>query len=190
VSAAVDHDAELCASEQIIRDELSIWPLDLKRILLASLLVECERDAQPPLRPLTSQQRRVLEVICHHLDTHGMPPTLREIGDAIGIRSTHGVACHLELIEKEGLHHAHALRVARPSRASEAVVSARAKMTPEAFAARDALIRERHAAYLRKQKRTDDYATHILNRPGREHGTEFVEWASEIEGARVPEIVE
>lgn len=102
MSAAVDHDAELRGSEQIIRDELSIWPVELRRVLLASLLAECDAAKAPPLRPLTGRQRAVLDFICRYIDRFGTAPSWREIGAATGIRSTNGVSDHLRLIERKG----------------------------------------------------------------------------------------
>jgi repressor LexA len=52
-------------------------------------------------RPLTERQRRVLQVIAESIRNRGRPPTLREIGERLGIASTNGVRDHLQaLIEK------------------------------------------------------------------------------------------
>ncbi|MGH2350586.1 MAG: transcriptional repressor LexA [Chloroflexota bacterium] len=52
-------------------------------------------------RPLTERQRRVLELIAERTAEAGRPPTLREIGQELGIASTNGVRDHLQaLIEK------------------------------------------------------------------------------------------
>jgi repressor LexA len=52
-------------------------------------------------RPLTDRQRRVLDLISASLIRTGRPPTLREIGQHLGITSTNGVRDHLQaLIEK------------------------------------------------------------------------------------------
>lgn len=101
MNAAIDHAAELRGSEEIIRDELSIWPLDLKRVLLASLLAECGAEL-PPLKPLTAAQRDVLAFVCEHIDRIGFPPTNREILRRFGWTSTNAVADHLKRIEKKG----------------------------------------------------------------------------------------
>ena len=51
---------------------------------------------------LTDRQRQALAYITRHTREHGYPPTLREIGDEMGIRSTHGVSDHLERLEAKG----------------------------------------------------------------------------------------
>jgi len=53
-------------------------------------------------RGLTSRQAEALDVISEHIDKHGRPPTLREIGDAMGIGSTNGVSDHLRALERKG----------------------------------------------------------------------------------------
>lgn len=52
-------------------------------------------------RPLTDRQRQILDFIAGHA-RRGLPPTLREIGKAFGMRSTNAVADHLKLIERKG----------------------------------------------------------------------------------------
>src|SRR4051812_16874194 len=52
--------------------------------------------------PLTDRQKQALDFIGRYLGTHGFPPTLREIGEAMGIRSTNGVNDHLKALEKKG----------------------------------------------------------------------------------------
>jgi len=51
---------------------------------------------------LTDRQRLVLEYICSSIDDRGYPPTLREIGNKLGIRSTNGVNDHLRALERKG----------------------------------------------------------------------------------------
>ncbi|RMG97254.1 MAG: transcriptional repressor LexA [Deltaproteobacteria bacterium] len=56
-----------------------------------------------PVRPpLTDRQRQVLEFISDCLRQRGYPPTLREIGSHMGIRSTNGVNDHLKALERKG----------------------------------------------------------------------------------------
>src|SRR6476620_614219 len=52
--------------------------------------------------PLTDRQRAVLEYISQSIERRGYPPTLREIGEHMGIRSTNGVNDHLKALEKKG----------------------------------------------------------------------------------------
>lgn len=51
---------------------------------------------------LTDRQRQVLEFITASINERGYPPTLREIGEKLGIRSTNGVNDHLKALEKKG----------------------------------------------------------------------------------------
>ena len=52
--------------------------------------------------PLTDRQRLVLDYIQQSIEQRGYPPTLREIGEHMGIRSTNGVNDHLKALEKKG----------------------------------------------------------------------------------------
>jgi repressor LexA len=53
-------------------------------------------------RELTDRQRQVLDYIGRSIERRGYPPTLREIGEHMGIRSTNGVNDHLKALEKKG----------------------------------------------------------------------------------------
>ncbi|MGW4533317.1 transcriptional repressor LexA [Nocardia sp. NPDC004340] len=51
---------------------------------------------------LTVRQRRVLEVIRSSVHDRGYPPSIREIGDAVGLTSTSSVAHQLRALERKG----------------------------------------------------------------------------------------
>ncbi len=51
---------------------------------------------------LTSEQDRVLSFIRKARDETGVPPTVREIADALGYKSPNNVRQHLRLIEQKG----------------------------------------------------------------------------------------
>jgi repressor LexA len=51
---------------------------------------------------LTDRQRQILSFISASIAERGYPPTLREIGEHFGIRSTNGVNDHLKALEKKG----------------------------------------------------------------------------------------
>ncbi|MDG3011444.1 transcriptional repressor LexA [Rhodococcus sp. D2-41] len=55
-----------------------------------------------PIESLTDRQRRVLEVIAKSVDERGYPPSIREIGDAVGLTSTSSVAHQLRTLERKG----------------------------------------------------------------------------------------
>ncbi|MBF6329648.1 transcriptional repressor LexA [Nocardia transvalensis] len=51
---------------------------------------------------LTVRQRKVLEVIRESVSERGYPPSIREIGDAVGLTSTSSVAHQLRALERKG----------------------------------------------------------------------------------------
>ncbi len=51
---------------------------------------------------LTERQQQILDFIADSINGRGFPPTLREIGEHFGIRSTNGVNDHLKALEKKG----------------------------------------------------------------------------------------
>ncbi len=51
---------------------------------------------------LTDRQLEVLRFIARQIGDLGYPPTIREIGEALDIRSTNGVNDHLKALEKKG----------------------------------------------------------------------------------------
>ncbi len=54
------------------------------------------------MEPLTPRQREALDFFIAFEDQRGIPPTLREMGEALGIRSTNGVADLLKQLLKKG----------------------------------------------------------------------------------------
>lgn len=54
------------------------------------------------MQKLTERQRAVLDFIQSSITERGYPPTLREIGNHLGIRSTNGVNDHLRALERKG----------------------------------------------------------------------------------------
>jgi len=62
-----------------------------------------QRNADPKGQPrLTGRQQMVLDYIKASIEERGYPPTLREIGSFMGIRSTNGVNDHLRALERKG----------------------------------------------------------------------------------------
>lgn len=51
---------------------------------------------------LTARQRRILEFIRGWVEEHGYPPSVREIGEAVGLVSPSSVAYQLKELEKKG----------------------------------------------------------------------------------------
>jgi repressor LexA len=51
---------------------------------------------------LTQRQREVYEFVLSYVDSHGYPPTVREIGEAVGLASPSTVHAHLANLERAG----------------------------------------------------------------------------------------
>jgi len=54
------------------------------------------------MEPLTNRQEKVLSTVLALSRRHGLPPTYRELGRALGIASTNGVRRHLEALQRKG----------------------------------------------------------------------------------------
>jgi repressor LexA len=52
---------------------------------------------------LTSRQQEIWQYLAEYVDDHGYPPTVREIGDAVGLASPSTVHAHLANLERAGL---------------------------------------------------------------------------------------
>jgi repressor LexA len=59
-------------------------------------------DGPPDAAGLTPRQHRVLEVIRESVERRGYPPSMREIGEAVGLTSTSSVAHQLTTLERKG----------------------------------------------------------------------------------------
>lgn len=58
-----------------------------------------DAEAQPAL---TARQRRVLATITEAITSRGYPPSMREIGDAVGLTSSSSVSHQLQALERKG----------------------------------------------------------------------------------------
>jgi repressor LexA len=56
-------------------------------------------------RAPTERQSRILEIIREFTGEHGYPPSVREIGERVGLSSSSTVQSHLKSLEKRGLIH-------------------------------------------------------------------------------------
>lgn len=52
---------------------------------------------------LTTRQQEIWQFLADYVDDHGYPPTVREIGDAVGLASPSTVHAHLANLERAGL---------------------------------------------------------------------------------------
>lgn len=58
--------------------------------------------ARRPKPGVTPRQREILVIIESHTRQHGYPPSVREIGDAVGLTSPSTVHSHLNALERRG----------------------------------------------------------------------------------------
>jgi len=75
-------------------------------------------------KPLTDRQRRVLELIAERTEADGVPPSLAELGRALGGVSATAALAHVVALERKGYlrrdrHLARSLRLTRPGAAGE-----------------------------------------------------------------------
>lgn len=54
------------------------------------------------MQKISARQRSIVEFIARHTRESGFPPTIREIGEAVGLRSTCSVFRHLQTLERLG----------------------------------------------------------------------------------------
>ena len=59
-------------------------------------------DAAQSQKPLTEKQQAILEYIARSVETRGYPPSMREIGDAVGLSSLSSVTHQLSRLELAG----------------------------------------------------------------------------------------
>ena len=75
------------------------------------------------MKPMTSRQRQVYEFIGSFTDQNGYPPSIREIGNAIGSKHTANARLHVEALCKKGFITkvpglARSLRIVKEAKAS------------------------------------------------------------------------
>ncbi|MBV9095090.1 MAG: transcriptional repressor LexA [Streptosporangiaceae bacterium] len=62
-------------------------------------------DRPDPDHVLTWRQRKVLQVIRESVEKRGYPPSMREIGEAVGLTSTSSVSYQLSTLQRKGYLH-------------------------------------------------------------------------------------
>jgi repressor LexA len=80
-------------------------------------------DGPPDAAGLTPRQRKVLEVIRAAVERRGYPPSVREIGEAVGLTSTSSVAHQMKVLQTKGFlrrdpHRPRAVEVLLPPESS------------------------------------------------------------------------
>ena len=61
-------------------------------------------------KPRGDTQEKILAYIQHEISSRGYAPSVREIGEAVGLKSTSTVHGHLQRLEKKGLLHRDAMK--------------------------------------------------------------------------------
>jgi repressor LexA len=67
-------------------------------------------ETDPSGKALTMRQRKVLQVIRESIAQRGYPPSVREIGELVGLKSPSSVAYQLDALQRKGLLRKHANR--------------------------------------------------------------------------------
>jgi len=73
------------------------------------------QDRDTSSTPITPAQQRVLDVIRRHLEEHNRTPTIRQICDELGLKSTFSVFTQITRLQRKG-HLAEGPRVALSDR--------------------------------------------------------------------------
>ncbi|MGN0991578.1 MAG: transcriptional repressor LexA [Candidatus Ventricola sp.] len=86
-------------------------------------------------RPRGDMQARILSYIEEVIETRGYPPSVREIGEAVGLRSTSTVHGHLTRLERKGLLHRDAMKpramgLSKSASYSETIDDSRVRQLP------------------------------------------------------------
>ncbi len=124
-------------------------PLGSDRQIAGEELPPGREGAAAPEGPaLTERQEKILGYVQSFQEERGYPPSIREIGEHFGIRSTNGVSDHLRALERKGVlqrsgHLSRSLRVV-PSDETQAA-SEQARIKTEARLATRELVREAYA---------------------------------------------
>src|SRR5690348_5325518 len=79
-------------------------------------------------RPATERQRRILQAIADFRAERGYPPSVREIGERVGLSSSSTIHAHLKALERRGLI---SRDPTKPRALRSEVAPADAKATPE-----------------------------------------------------------
>jgi repressor LexA len=72
---------------------------------ISTLTANTRSPRQPTLEAemLTGRQQEIWDFLVEYVDRHGYPPTVREIGEAVGLASPSTVHAHLANLERAGL---------------------------------------------------------------------------------------
>lgn len=70
--------------------------------MMVHFLAGSNLEGEVSMEDLTPQQAKVLQTICDYIDEKGYPPSVRELGERLGLKSTATVHSHLKTLERKG----------------------------------------------------------------------------------------
>ena len=76
----------------------------------ATAVIPAEREPAGAEHALSERQEKVLQFVRDAVRRHGYPPSIREIGEAVGLRSTSSVSHQLRMLQKKGYLQRHSGR--------------------------------------------------------------------------------
>jgi repressor LexA len=129
-----------------------------------------------PRPRITAKQERILAVIRDSVRERGFPPTVREIGAAVGLVSPSSVAHHLKVLERHGLlrrqpHGSRAVDVRDPAGPESARGEVRQLVRPDQLVTIPVLGDIAAGAPILAEEHVTDHLTVSLGMVG--HGTHF-----------------
>src|SRR3989442_13268488 len=71
--------------------------------MAAMAMVPSQASLEETMDDITARQRRILEFIRKTVQERGYPPTVREIGEAVGLTSSSSVHAQLANLQRRGL---------------------------------------------------------------------------------------
>src|SRR5215510_10377144 len=93
--------AEGDASDAPLGNSISVEPGGKPKGSVPTVVTEMP-DHPDPNHVLTWRQRKVLQVIKESVQRRGYPPSMREIGEAVGLTSTSSVSYQLSTLQSKG----------------------------------------------------------------------------------------
>lgn len=102
------HDASALARVQTLIDGWAHDFADDEDVRMGAVVTDLRAAISGPSETgstirLTRRQQQILAAIAEAIDGRGYPPTLREIGDAVGLHSVSSVAHQLQVLEQKGV---------------------------------------------------------------------------------------
>ena len=102
----LNHTIRTCVCQQLFRTYFRNVCLlfTISYAIIFSSIIICNRRREIPMEygRITDKQREILEYIKQEILNKGYPPTVREMCDAVHLKSTSSIHSHLESLEKNG----------------------------------------------------------------------------------------